>query len=300
MNRRLIIPIFLTSLILFGCATQTIQQGKDLSSSGIAYSEAVDKLIDVTTDQVIAFDSAELKKARRGSNLEEKIRENNKQLTIIINELNIFRTQTKQLKTYFLNLQALADSPVKEDTGVAVKSLSDGISKLNQVLEGDNGKESLSEDQKTQIGALGGLVAHTIHAGKIKRALERDAEVIGTYLALQENQLTNIADMLKDRFSAENDLFLEEKVIAPYIDKDNPIPSVWQENRKQWIKAQFVNQQLETAEKAAKQLRGVWGDIVQGKSDINSLSVLISDINEFVVTLQALDTANEEATKSKQ
>ena len=298
MRRKFVLTILISVVMIFGCATQSIQQGKDLSTSGIAYTDAVDKLIDVTTDQIIDFDSAELKKTRRGSNLEDMINTKNKRLIRVINELNRFRTQTKLLKTYFVSLQALADSTVKDDAGGAVKSLSDSISKLNQAFEGNNGNESLSEDQKAQIGALSGLAANSIHAEKIKRALKRDAKVIGTYLALQENQLTNIADMLKDRFDVSNALFLNEKVIAPYTDKDKPLPAAWSENRKQWVKTQFVNQQLKTAKEAAKQLRGVWGDILQGKSDINSLSILISDVNEFVTTIQALETANDAKNES--
>lgn len=174
-------------------------------------------------------------------------------------------------------------------------SFSDNISKLNKSLVGKDGKESLSEDQKKQIGALGSLVANAVHAAKIKNALQRDAEVIGTYLALQENQLENIAEMLQDRFQAENDLFLNEKVIAPYVEMNKPLSASWSTDRKEWIKASFINEQLNTAKEAAKQLRSVWGDILEGKTDINSISVLVSDVNEFVVTAQALKDANEAA-----
>ena len=293
MKKNMIIAFGLSVLLISGCATQSIQQGKDLSSSGIAYTEAVDKLLDATTDRVIDFDTEELKKTRRGSDLKGMITQKNVAVADVLTEIGKFRAQTKLLKTYFLNLQALADSPVKDDAGGAVKSLSDSISKLNKALGGKEGNENLTEDQKTQIGALGGLVANTIHAAKIKRALTRDAEIIGIYLALQENQLENINGILRDRFLAENDLFLNEKVIAPYVDKNQELGAEWANNRKQWFKTHFVSQQLVTAKEAAKQLRGVWADILQGKTDINSLSVLISEVNEFVTTVQALEAAGD-------
>jgi len=211
----------------------------------------------------------------------------------VLTEIAEFQAQTKLLETYFLNLQALADSPVKDDAGSAVEALSDSISKLNKTLGGKDGKENLTDEQKKQIGALGGLVAHTIHGAKVKRALKRDAEVIAVYLSLQETQMKIIAGILQDRFNAENDLFLEEKVIAPYVDTEQAIGADWAANRRQWFKTQFISQQLVTAQEAAKQLRGVWADILQGKTDINSLSVLISDINEFVTTVQALEAAGK-------
>ena len=292
-KKKMILIIGISVALLSGCATQSIQQGKDLSISGIAYTEAVDKLLDVTADRVIDFDTQELKKTRRGSDPRGMITQKNEAVGAVLTEISRFRAQTKLLKTYFLNLQSLADSPVKNDTGEAVKSLSDSISKLNKALGGKDGKENLTDDQKTQIGALGGIVANTIHAAKVKRALVRDAEIIGIYLALQENQLINIAGILKDRFFAENDLFLNEKVIAPYVDQTQPLGANWASDRKLWFKTQFISQQLETASVAAKQLRGVWADILQGKSDINSLSILISDVNKFVTTVQALEAAGE-------
>lgn len=288
MKKHVFVVLGLATILMGGCVTLSIRQGKDLSTSGIAYTQAVDKLLDAATDRVIDFDTKELKKSRRGSDLRGMIIQKNDELSNLLTQIARFRAQTKLLKTYFLNLQALADSPVKDDAGGAVQSLSDSISKLNKELRG---KENLTEDEKKQIGALGGYVAGTIHAAKIKRALARDAEVIGRYLAHQENQVENITKILRDRFLAENDLFLNEKVIAPYVDKNQALGKGWANDRKQWIKNQFISQQLVTAKEAAKQLRGVWVDILQGKTDINSLSVLISDMNEFVTTVQALEAA---------
>jgi hypothetical protein len=290
MKKHIVVIAGLLIFLVSSCATQSIKQGKDLSSSGIAYTKAVSSLLDVATDRLIEFDTEELKKTRYGSNLRERIIQKNEAVTNVLAEIAEFRAHTKLLETYFLNLQALADSPVKNDAGSAVEALSGSISNFSEAL---GGRKILTDEQKKQIGALGGLVAHTIHGAKIKRALKRDAEVIAVYLILQERQLKIIAGMLQDRFNAENDLFLEEKVIAPYIDTKQAVGADWAANRRQWFKAQFVSQQLVTAQEAAKQLRGVWADILQGKTDINSLSVLISDINEFVTTVRALEAAGE-------
>ncbi len=295
MGKKILIVFGLSILLVSGCATHTIKQSKDLSASGIAYTEAVDKLLNTAVDRVIDFDNEVLKKSRRGSNLRRKIAQKNQAITEVLAEIERFRAQTKLLKAYFLNLQALADSTVKDDAGGAVKSLSDSITKLNTALDGKGGNLSLTEEQKTQIGALGGLVAGTIHAAKIRKALKRDAKVIGIYLSLQENQLKNITEMLKSRFDLSNIQFLNEQVIAPYVDKSRPLDASWGKNRKQWLKTQFVSQQLDTANNAAKQLYGIWVDILQGKTDIYSLSILISDINEFVTIAKALeDEQNKE------
>lgn len=288
MKKFFLLVVGLTAVIISGCATQSIQLGKDLSKSGVTYTEAVDKLLLVTTERVIDFDNAEVKKSRRGTTgLEEMIRAKDEAVLDLILEIEKFRLQTKLLKAYFINLQALSDSPVKNDTGEAVKTLSDSISKLNKSL---SGKDKLTDDQKTQISTFSGLVTNSIHAAKVKDALHRDAKVIGENLALQEIQLRNISDILKDRFDSENDLFYKEKIIAPFKNTKQTLGNDWDSDRKQWFKTQFISQQLLTAQEAAKQLRGVWADILQGKPDIDSLNVLITEVNEFVVVVHALNT----------
>jgi hypothetical protein len=280
-------------VLLFSTAcapTQTIQQSRDLSTSGITYTEAVDSLVDSTVDRLIDFDSSVALKARRGQDKERlkmMLQTLNQDVTAIIHELEVFSGQNKLLRAYFVNLQALADSPVQEDFGGAVSELSGSISELNGSLLQDY---TLTPEQQTNIGKLAGLVGKSIQATKLKNAFKRDAEVIGTQLALQEQQLEVIQGILQDRFEAENDLFYREKVEMPYSDFEGEpnLGERWREDREQYIKSQFTHEQLKTAQIAAKQLRGIWTDIVQGSNDIGSLRILVSDVNEFVVAIENL------------
>lgn len=293
MKKRLVVAAILVSAFVSGCASHSINQGKNLSASGIAYTDAVDQLLDVAADKLIDFDTAELKKSRLGSNPTKIINDKNQALLLLLAEIEVFRAKTRLLKTYFVNLQSLSNSSIKDDAGAAVESLSDSISKLNQKIEDDGKKEKLTDDQKEQIGALGGLVAKAIHGEKVRRALKRDAKIIAVCLAHHENQINNMSSILKDRFKAENDLYLNKKIISPYIDRSKTLGRDWDEHRKTWLKTQFVNEKLTTAKEAAKQLRGVWGDILAGKNDVNSLSALISDVNEFVLATKALKDASK-------
>ena len=284
--KKILLPSLLSIALLGGCSTQTVQLSKDLSSSGIAYTEAVDNLLDTATDKIIDFDNSELIKSRHDLSsklkLEKDIAKNNEVVSAFIVEINSFRSQTRLLKAYFLNLQKLSDSSIKEDMGDSVKSLSDSISKLNK-------PQSLSDGQKEQIGKLGGLIASVAHSSKIKRVLERDAEVIGAYLALHGNQIENILKSLEERVFLEIETFLRKEVITPYSDTRKKLGSDWSDNRKKWFKIKFVNEKFDTAKKAAKQLQGLWENILRGKSDASSLSGLISDLNELVEIVQLLD-----------
>jgi hypothetical protein len=283
-------------LLCAACApTQTIEQSRDLSTSGLAYTNAVDLLVDSTVNRLIDFDSSVALKSRRGqgeAQLRMMLQTLNQDLTAIIEELEHFEDQNRLLKAYFLNLQALADSPVQQDFGGAVSELSGSISELNSTL---NQRFELTSDQQASIGALAGLVGKSIQAAKIKNALERDASIIGTQLALQEQQLEVIAGILQDRFAAENDLFYHEHVEAPYSDFGGQpeLGDQWRDDREQFIRSQFTYEQLQTAQTAAKQLRGIWADILQGGNDIGSLKILISDVNEFVAAIEILQQSSD-------
>jgi hypothetical protein len=283
-------------LLCAACApTQTIEQSRDLSTSGVAYTNAVDSLVDSTVNRLIDFDSSVALKSRRGQSeaqLTMMLQTLNQDLTAIIEELEHFKDQNRLLEAYFLNLQALADSPVQQDFGSAVSELSGSINDLNSTL---NQRVELTSDQQASIGALAGLVGKSVQAAKIKVALERDASIIGTQLALQEQQLEVIAGILQDRFEVENDLFYRESVEAPYADfaGQPDLGDQWRDNREQFIRSQFTYEQLQTAQTAAKQLRGIWTDILQGGNDIGSLKILISDVNEFVVAIENLQESSD-------
>ena len=91
MKKQVFIALGLSTILMSGCVTQSIQQGKDLSISGIAYAEAVDKLLDVTMDRIIDFDSEELKKTRRGSDLKGMITQKNQAVVNELVEIEKFR-----------------------------------------------------------------------------------------------------------------------------------------------------------------------------------------------------------------
>ena len=283
--------LLIGSIVLTGCATTaTIQASRDVSTSGLAYTQTVDQLLDATITESIDFNTTSLIKSRRNlapEVLASILEANNEAVLALLTELESFRRQNKLLAAYFQNLQALADSNVEDDVGGSVAALSNSISDLN---EARGAAAMLSAEQNTQIGALAGLAARSVQAGKLKNALERDAEIIAVQLVLHENQLANIGDMLADQFEAENELFYNEEVRAPYIDVGavQSLPGEWRTSREQHLRASFANERLRAAQEAAKQLRGVWTSIVQGGNDIGSLRILLSDIDEFFAAAKAV------------
>jgi hypothetical protein len=292
-----LLVLFCLILALSGCAgpSQQIQQGKDLSTSGIQYADAVNGLLDVTIDRVIDFDSTEALKIRKRmfeERLKETIQERDSAVLALVKELNSMRRYTQQLKIYFLNLQSLANSSIQEETGSAVRELSESIEASNKKIK-EKATIKFSEDEKEGIAALSQSVAKGIHAAKINAALRRDAKVISEQLLLQEKLLDILTEMLADRFDIENDEFRNLKVIGPYTKKQLQLGEQWKKDRKSWLKSQFTFESLSKAKEASRQLRSAWEQILQGRNDPASITLLIQDINEFVLISNKINEANE-------
>jgi hypothetical protein len=224
--------------------------------------------------------------------LKETIQERDSAILELIKELNSFRRYTQQLKVYFLNLQALANSPIQAETGSAVRELSNSINNANKDIN-EMKELKLSDEEINGIASLSQLVAKGVHAAKINAALQRDAKIIGEQLLLHEKFLDYLTDMHVDRSRIESDEFRNLKVIGPYAKKEAKIGKQWKKDRKTWLKSQYIFESLNKAKEAARQLRSVWEQILLGQSDPASITLLLQDINEFVVTINKIKEANE-------
>jgi hypothetical protein len=94
-----------------------------------------------------------------------------------------FHHHTRTLGGYFVNLQALAGTDAPERTAMAVEELSKSINDANKTLR-ESEKLAVSNAEKAALGKLAGLVAKSIQAAKLRKALERDASIIGEQLLL--------------------------------------------------------------------------------------------------------------------
>jgi hypothetical protein len=123
--------------------------------------------------------------------------------------------------------------------------------------------------------------------------LRRDAKTISEQLLLHEKLLENLTDILTSRFEIENDEFRNEKVIGPFINKQEQIDEQWRKDRKRWLKSQFTSESLNRAKEAVRQLRAVWEQSLQGQSDPGSIALLLQDTNEFVLIVKEINEASE-------
>lgn len=293
------------SVVLGGCSNSTLVKTMDLSASSIAYTETVNELLDQTIGHVIDVDSKELLRTRIGKHRAEKLKERNQSLKILIAEINEFRYQTFLMNNYFVNLQALADSTVKDDIGVNVGRISSRIHYMNNRPRDANDETRISrlltEEEEGYISKLGSMLVGSYYGARIEAALRRDAPIIGKQMLLQEKQLTHILDIFRDRIDAESRMHLTDEVVAPYVNPEIQIldKEPWMSDRRRWFELQQAQPIFNDVKEAHKALQLAWEDILRGKKDIGSVDIMLADVNNFLGTLHALDQSRSKNNQFK-
>ena len=302
--------IALSSIFLIGLisCTQTIRQSSDLSQAGIKYSDAMSKLLDVTTDTVIDSDNNDLlyqqkltsneNKEEEREKLKEFLDQHNKEVKKLIETIGLFQNYTRLLKDYFTNLQAFASSNAPETATIVICELNWKINEANKAITKKE-KVLLSDGEKDAIGKLAGVVAKGIQSAMLQHALKRDASIIGEQLLLQEKLLAKLSDMLDSRYKDYVTIMEKERVRKPYINKTITNEEDWKEVRSQFLKSVFLDQSLQNAKSAIKELRLIWENILNEKQDIGSIQSTLSDINEFLNDVNKLKESIQARKESK-
>ena len=294
------------TILLSGCSNSTLIKSQDLSASSIKYTKTVNELLDKTIDHVIDVDSKELLRVREvSSNPKKMLKEKNTTIKSMIRRINDFRHQTSLTNNYFVNLQALADSTVKNDVGVNVGRLSSRIHFMNNRPRSAEDSERidklLSQEEESYIGKLSSMIVGSFYAARIETALRRDAPIIGKQMLLQEKQLNNILAIFQDRLDADSRMHLTDEVIAPFVDIEGGSfeKLAWFESRKRWFQLRQAAPIFADVKEAHKALRLAWEDILRGKKDIGAVDIMLTDVNDFLGTLHALDESRSDGKRFK-
>jgi len=297
------IAAVLCALLVCGCATQSLRQGHDLSSAGIAYADAIVALIDVTIDPVIDWDTTHLLRDREflpADDHRKRLNEFNKKIEEELIEMAQLKRNTLLIRAYFVRLQAFSDSPVAQEAGAALKDLGATINSANQVIR-KKGVVFTAEQQK-YLEQIGTLVVRNIQAQQLRKILDEDKSIIAFQLAWQESVMSAMARNLMAHYELEHDKFKNERLITPYVNGPKPKtgavpdkvwlqPDDWRDDRKLWLKSSFQVGALAKASEAAKHLQAVWAEILEGRGDLTSIVTYLEDIRALTDAVAAFNKA---------
>ena len=293
------LPVLIAAALLTGCAAVSVQRGKDVSSAGIAYSQAVQDVVDAAIDASIDASSLtrqaetamrpgpptpDERTARAG-----RLQESDEQLIASTSTYLRLKRSVSAVEASFIALQALADGSTSEATSTAVANLADRVNGINAAL---GRSAALSDAQKSAVAGLSALVAEQVHGAAVARALKRDAPIIGTALALQQRLLDAAADDIRSELSAASTVFYRDRVLVPYA--AGRMGEAWPDDRRTYIKARAMgatSEALSSAQAAAAQMQTVWARIVSGETSASELAVMLQETRDLLAALAAVKAA---------
>jgi hypothetical protein len=292
---------FLVALVVaavqVGCASVSVERGKDLSSAGIAYSQATAAVIDLAIDASIdASSESQIRKKMAAPTSDDQRKERTEFLaqldgTLVDNVRSYVKLKrsVSAVEAYFAGLQALAGANPGPAAEAAVGTLVDRVNGLNAALEAG---KPISEEKKGAIAGLAGLLVKQAHGAAVARALERDAQPIGRALVLQELTLRAAASDIAAAMNNANARFYQDRVIRPYV--EGGIGGAWAEDRRVALKTRAMGSTqvaVESAATAAAQMQAVWGRILSGETSGQEFLLIVRDVQELLDAANALKRA---------
>lgn len=293
--------IVLGTLIVLqaGCASVQVERGKDVSSAGIAYSRATAAVIDLAMDASIDASSERQIRRRLGpaptpadqAAREKSLRELDDELVRGVQLYVRLKRSVSAVEGYFAGLQALSGAAPGAATEAAVKTLVDRVNGLNGALEKGT---TISDERKGAIAGLAGLLVKQAHGAAVARALERDAEVIGRALVLQELTLQAASSDIVASMNDANARFYRDRVLTPYL--AGGIGDRWADDRRSALKVRAIGTSPEAvaaAAGAARQMQAVWGRILAGETSGEEFLAMLRDTQELLDAAIALKKAQK-------
>ena len=291
-----------SALGVSGCASVAVQRAKDVSSAGVAYSQATAAVVDIAIDATVdaSSQSRVLGKPRQSVTDPAERQARQAELKEIDQELIDNATEYVRLKrsvgaigAYFKALQELADGSPAEATQTAVAGLADRVNGLNAALDqGKDGKPLISDAEKGAIAGLSKQVAKQIHGTALAQALERDAAVIGRALVLQEKVLKAAEMDIRANLTNASQRFYTSRVLVPY--GSGAIDDAWANDRRAYIRVAALGntpEALNTAQAASRQMQTVWARVLSGEYSAREITAMLKDTEDLLAAVAALQDA---------
>jgi len=287
--RRIVAALLVAGLTaLSGCASVAVERGKDLSTAGIAYSKASAAVVDLAIDAAIDSSSYKMRSTvasgattpERTDARIESLKEKDEILVTDVRTYAKIKRSLGAIEAYFTGLQELSGDAVE----ASVKGLADRVNGVSTALQHD---PKLTDPRKNALGGFAKFLVKEAHGAAVARALERDADMIGKAMVLQEIALQVAMSDIKALADEQWARFRQQRLEAPF--GAGGVGDSWIADRKIYVKGVALGSATEgikTAEQAAHQMQDIWGRILSGKSSGAEFNLMLKDLNE------ALDAAN--------
>jgi len=277
------------SLVVGGCASR-LGQFSDLSEAGVAYAEAMDKLLKESGALSIDADSAVLIESRSGlssgydGERDKRLDKHNKLLKERLIIISYIIRHGELLKSYFEVLGALASTNVGEDIASASNGIIAELGKLSPRIAN-------AEFGDIRIGSLveppTRMVVAAFRQAALEKELRANAKTIERELALHTAAIRAVARMWK----TDQKIIVEGKSIMnrEQFVKNGPLPKSWAADRRSIIISDSALGLVDSAIKASVKLRKAFVKVVQKQVNIEDVLLLLRDLDDVRALVELVE-----------
>lgn len=293
------VTLLIASLGLAGCTTTArINQFKEFSTVGVAYTNALDPLLNSAGDAAIDANSLILEEAfpaiqNKGDIVRAKELEKHNQLLrdrlAILNDIKI---HARLLRTYFQTLGSLAESDAPEGIGAGATEVVKQLGNISpKIKEAKIGEASVA----AFIGPAVKIVVKNFQRAALDRELSTRSPIIERELELQSAALQAITCTMREDLRVQLNQRMFKEVFAPYT-KDVTLPKDWTQKRKVNLTSEVSVAATDAAATAAKDLKTAFISLVEGEFTLSDLPAIINDINAILDLADLAKKGSQQST----
>lgn len=291
---------------LSGCLSFEAKNADDIATSGAEYTRNTALLIDESIKSANHSDSQSMlfmkvPESMLGSPefsdqaMKDRLDKSNTGLIGNAGKAYRLRASLDAVNAYFIGLQDLVRDPTADRNAMAVENLATQVNGMNRALDdGQRGAPVISREKKDALVQLTRVISDQIHSRKVKKAVERDAEVIATALALQ-GEILDWAEMniFRDLTSMTNRFYVE-KVEVPYAEQNDKMNEQWVDDRMLYLKTRAFIKDYETRQAGRDQSMyqiELWSAALTESYDQTLISQQIKDIRQLIAMKADIERA---------
>lgn len=285
--------VSLVVLTLSSCATARTNHFRQFSQAGVAYSNAMNALLEEAGGAAIDTDSMVLGKTRRSLSRDDRretIIEHNRLLRERLALLGDLKRHARLLRSYFEALGALADSDAPSGIGTATEGVVNALGELHPKIESARvGELPIS----SLVGSVTKIAVAHFKVAALEDELKSRGPTIERELDLQQAALTAIAEELRTDLQSQIQQYESSEVVAPYV-RDGPLPGVWAQRRREALSAQLSLASVDSAADAARQLKVAFVALSEGRFQLVDVPALVDDISEIITLIERIRGEDEQ------
>lgn len=277
-NTRHVVVTALLAIMITSCRSN--DDYNKLGVAGTKYIEAVNLLLDEAVKTKINLTSEQMIDLDRISNITNEDNDSrSKRDKERIESINRIVQHNSILKEYFRLLGELANSDSPQKAKLEIETVATKLVEVGNLITINS---STSASSVSTIGSGFNFIIKLQIREALKRELEKRGSLISNELMIQEKALKDISEILL-RQKREITGFQEKRLVIRAITASIPIKNEeeWIASRQKILEMNIMSNKFSIASSALQDFRIVFQSFIEGKSDLNSINIFLTEVESF-------------------